>query len=78
MVVAARPMLSAAVIRLRPKRAFNCRLVLFLILTSHSRNNGIKAVEMSHTHERAVQISITVKIFSTNALPSRLFIPALT
>ena len=54
-VVAARPMLRAAVIRLRPKREFNCRLVLAFIFKFTNRNIGIKAVAMSHTHARARQ-----------------------
>ena len=53
-IVAARAMLSAAVIRPRPKRTLSCLLVFALICTPHNRNWGIKAVAMSHTHARAI------------------------
>ena len=46
-------MLNAAVIRLRVKRTLSCRFVFGLIFTFHSRNSGIKAVAISHTHESA-------------------------
>ena len=52
-VVAARPILRIAVIKLKQNRPFNCRLVLTLICTFHSKNTGITAVAMSHTHPRA-------------------------
>ncbi len=52
-IVAARAMLSAAVISPRPKRTFSCLLVFALICTSHNRNWGIKAVAVSHTQARA-------------------------
>ena len=53
-IVAARAMLSTAVIIPRPKRTLSCLLVFALICTPHNRNWGIKAVAMSHTHARAI------------------------
>ena len=53
-IKAARAMLSAAVMRPRPKRMLRCLLVFALICTPYSRNWGIKAVAMSHTHIRAM------------------------
>ena len=55
-IVAARAMLSTAVIIPRPKRTLSCLLVFVLICTPHNRNWGIKAVAMSHTHARAIWV----------------------
>lgn len=55
-VVAARAILSAAVIRPRPKRTFSCLLVFALICTFHNRYWGIKAVTISHAHARAIRV----------------------
>ena len=77
--VAARPMLNAAVIRLRAKRKLSCRFVFGLIFTFHSRSSGIKAVEISHTHESAgfdqhqESVALTITRYLKNG-----FLPALT
>ena len=57
-VVAARPMLIAAVMTPKQKITFNTRFVAGFICTPHKRKTGISDVVRSMTHDKTVYVSL--------------------
>lgn len=85
LVVAARPMLSAAVTRPRPKTTFSTSLVLRRSCKSQRRNSGMSAVVMSMIHasttvrfQRPLSPSATQHALTQDLLPFTCCVAVLT